>query len=225
MHKPWGQPEARALRFDPKNLTLYKDVNTGKCMGQANVCLLLHFMQKHKQDRQNEKHQIDSCHSPRAHVQLGTLQSYTASRCRVTACLIRNRSACVHLLSCPPSPWSTSQLSANKQSLLVTMNEYIAFWWNCHVGLVHAPSASPPWHNVHLNTWIANKEALAVCRGNVDRIFKDVILIWFNCWLSEAWRERERGRGGGIRQPEDKTENHPRSVSGEGGRINNSGRS
>lgn len=35
---------------------------------------------------------------------------------------------------------------------------------NCHVGL---PNASPPWYNVHLNTWIANKEALAVCRGNV----------------------------------------------------------
>lgn len=34
----------------------------------------------------------------------------------------------------------------------------------------------------------------SVCKGNVDRIFKDVILIWYNCWLSGAWR----GGGGGV---------------------------
>lgn len=68
------------------------------------------------------------------------------------------------------------------------MNEYIKFWWNCHVGLACAPNVSPPWHNVHLNTWIANKEDLAVCRGNVDWIFKGVILIWHDCWLSGVWR-------------------------------------
>lgn len=176
IHKPRRLPEATALWFDPKNVTLNKDVNTariewekrkrwrrggvlsqstyGVCRSTAHINTSTHqdrekasgIVSKHHKDDRKKK-SGGPCHVP-----LGPSRGYTASRCKASTCPIRNRSACAGLLSCPP------RLLVNIP-VICKQTEFTCDYEWIHQILMEPPCKAPCTFRMHLHhdmvyTWI-----------------------------------------------------------------------
>ena len=123
---------------------------------------------------------------------------------------IRNRSACAR----PPRPLVNIPVIC-KQTEFTSDYEWIhqiLMELPCRAS-PRVPNASPPWYNVHLNTWIANKEGPSLfVGGNVDWIFKrcyfDLTRLlahqsswWVGGGVGEIWdsqRKRQKIIRGGL---------------------------